>query len=300
MFKVEKADLAKLKKLHEEGKLVGVFETSSEDYHNAPGISKSALDDIAKAPAAYDYLRRNPDEPTEEMEFGQVLHCLVLEPEKFQERYAVAPESIERRGTKDWNAFVAANPGKQHLKHGGERGFAAAEKIAKAARAHSRVALLAGLKELSFFWKDPTTGILCKCRPDNLTVKGVITDYKTCQLAYPARAWARQVLTYRIHVQAAFYLDGVVHALEQAGMSKVGFPVPKHFVTYAQEKTGPYLVKPWLIAEASVALGRRAYQEDLRVIKSCETSMHWPGYPESIEEVNCPEYAWENEGESNE
>lgn len=294
-LKIETVDLAQLKALHESGKLVGAFKTSATDYHNAPGMSSSTLLKVDDAPAVYQHYRENPEEATDAQEFGQLLHTLTLEPEAVSERYAVAPPEIDRRGTKAWNEFAAKNVGKIHLKHAGEYGFARAEKIAKAAREHSRASLLEGLKEISFFWKDPKTGILCKCRPDNLTMKGAIVDYKSAEAIYPARAWSSQVYKYGYHVQAAFYLDGVVHALEQSGHSLNEFPVPKHFVHYAQSKQGPYLVKPWAIGESSLQLGRRKVEELLQTVLKCEKSGVYPGYPESIEVIECPEYAWKDE-----
>jgi hypothetical protein len=290
----EKADLKKLIELHEQGRLVGVFETSIQDYHDAPGVSKSNISDVRQSPATYLHKKQNPSPSTDSKDFGNLMHAMVLEGDSFEEKYAVV--DIGRRGTKDWDAAVAANPGKTVVKLGGEYGVAKARPMAEAARKHPRVKLLEGLTELSFFWKDPATGILCKCRPDKLTLKGTVVDYKTVgDRVYPARVWARTAYKYNYHVSAAFTLDGIHHALEQAGIPLDAFPLPKSYVFYAQEKEAPFLVKPWVINDASVTLGRRSYQDALALIKQCEVEGHWPGYPEEIEEFDCPEYAWKDE-----
>ena len=294
-MKVQKADLAKLKELHEAGKLCGVFETTAEDYHNAPGVSSTSLDRVLVSPATYKYFQENPEPVSEAVEHGRILHTLILEPQLFDAQYAVAPEELERRGTKAWSEFVSKNPGRHHIK---ANEFLRAKQMAEVARAHSRAALLTGLKELSFFWKDAKTGILCKCRPDNLTAKGVIVDYKSTEKAFPKESWARSMAIYGYHMQGALYLDGVVNALAQSETVIEGFEPPKAFVYYAQEKSAPFLVKPWLLGEASLELGRRQYQAALEKIVECEKSGVWPGYPEQVDKVECPEWCWKEELEN--
>lgn len=293
-MKVQKASLADLKKLHEEGKLFGVFETSIEDYHNAPGISSSSIGDFRDSAATFKHYRENPKESTQATDTGRILHTLVLEHDKFPELYAVAPESIERRGTNAWKEFVLNNPGKHHIKF---NEFEDAKTMAQTARNHPRAALLEGLKELSFFWKDPTTGLVCKCRPDNITKKGVLVDYKTAECVFPKDVWSRQMANWNYHVQGAFYLDGVLMALEQSGTVLEGIEALKAFVFFSQEKKAPFLVKPWILGEISIQLGRRTYQKALKGIKECEEKGEWPGYPEELKEVECPDYLWDQEGE---
>lgn len=292
LTKIEKAGLEKLKKLHETGTLVGVFETTIEDYHNAPGISSTMLKWADNSPATYRHFVLNPEPPSEAMTFGNILHTLVLEPEKFHDRYFVAPEGMDRRGTNAWKELVSQHKGKTVIKF---TEFTRAKEMADQARLHPRAALLDGLKELSFFWKDPKTGLLCKCRPDNLTSKGVIVDYKTAEQVYPARVWSRQLASYFYHVQAAFQLDGVVQAMQQIGHQFAEGMKPAKVVHYAQEKEGANLVKPWLVSESTIQLGRRSYLKILSTIKKCEEAQTWPGYPAKIEEVSAPDYLYEGE-----
>lgn len=61
------------------------------DYHAAPGLSASGLDDLAVSPLRYWHRHinpnREPEEPTRAMVFGSALHAAVLEPEEFDKRY---------------------------------------------------------------------------------------------------------------------------------------------------------------------------------------------------------------------
>lgn len=298
-MRIRTATLEELIALHEKGELVGAFNIPGAVYHAAPGLSKSGLDDVSECPALYKFRRQNPEEPSDEMELGSALHTAILEPDKFAAQYAIAGEELDRRGTKAWVAFEEAHPGQIILKFKAGKQI---EAMVAAAHSHSRAGMLKGLVEISFFWKDPATGIQCKCRPDILTEKGVITDYKSAVNPWPSRVWSSVILKQRYHVQAAFYLDGVAHAVAQAKVLFPNeeiipseFPLPDAFAFYAQGKTEPYLVKPWLLGNASILLGRRAYEADLARVSECEKNGTWPGYPEALEEVNCPEYAWAEE-----
>jgi hypothetical protein len=291
----KKATLADLISLHEKGQLVGVFITSIEDYHASPGISKSGLDDVAICPAVFKYNRANPIEPTDDMEFGNAAHTAILEPKEFQVRYVICPSEVNRKGTRAWDEIAQAYPGAILLKwDAGER----LKGMAQAAHSHSRSSLLKGHTELSFYWKDPETGLQCKCRVDNLPGKGVAVDYKSARDAGNKRKWARSVHEYRYHVQAPFYLDGIWYAMTQSGVELELVPTPPDcFVFFAQEKDEPYLCKPWAIGDSSIALGRRIYQQNLKTIAECERTGVWPGYPENVEMVECPEYAWNQESD---
>lgn len=65
-----------------------------KDYSALPGVSWSALKDLATSPYRFWYLHVNPNRPeprtSPEMLFGSALHCAILEPDQFNERYACA------------------------------------------------------------------------------------------------------------------------------------------------------------------------------------------------------------------
>jgi hypothetical protein len=66
--------------------------TPSADYFAAPGLSNSGMKDLAVSPLRYWHLHVNPNRPaprtSPEMTFGSALHCSILEPEKFYDRYS--------------------------------------------------------------------------------------------------------------------------------------------------------------------------------------------------------------------
>src|ERR1022692_4378769 len=62
------------------------------EYANLPGVSWSSLKDLAVSPLRFWHLHVNTNRPeprtTPEMKFGSALHCAILEPDQFNDRYA--------------------------------------------------------------------------------------------------------------------------------------------------------------------------------------------------------------------
>jgi exodeoxyribonuclease VIII len=74
-------------------------------YRKADGLNQSTLKKVlAVSPFHADYLLKNPDR-TPAMAFGSALHTLVLEPEKFQDNYIVAPV-CDRRTTEGKRVYA--------------------------------------------------------------------------------------------------------------------------------------------------------------------------------------------------
>ena len=64
-------------------------------YHDAPGVSSSVLKEMGRSPA---HCRAKQDgdrnKRTKALETGIILHCAVLEPERFAQDYALPPMRI--------------------------------------------------------------------------------------------------------------------------------------------------------------------------------------------------------------
>jgi hypothetical protein len=74
---------------------------SAAEYFDAPGLSYSQMKDLAVSPLRFWFRWINPErvieEPTPEMRLGSALHCAVLEPDVFLDRYAskIGPEDFD-------------------------------------------------------------------------------------------------------------------------------------------------------------------------------------------------------------
>jgi len=73
---------------------------TDSEYFSRAGLSNSSMKDLAVSPFRFWHLHINPNRPekreTPEMKFGSALHCAVLEPEKYEHRFAseLVPEDI--------------------------------------------------------------------------------------------------------------------------------------------------------------------------------------------------------------
>jgi len=262
---------------------------SNEDYHAGPGVSKSSLDAVAKSPAHYfaKYLdpQRQKQEQTPAMLTGTLAHCAILEPAEFDKRYAVGPDVS--KATKEWKTFEAlvTSAGQTAIKPD-QRAMAFAQ--SNAIRKLQDVAALfeKGEAELSAFWTDEATGLLCKCRPDwvhECEDGGVIlVDVKTTSDA-SLREFSRSIAKWRYHAQAAWYIDGYQQA---SGKTVHGF------MFVAVENDYPHATCAYMLDDESLDLGRETCRRDLDKLAGCLTREEWPGYSNEIEVVSLPYWAF--------
>jgi hypothetical protein len=271
---------------------------TNAEYHGLTTvISKSHLDEVNRSPAHYwsRYVdpAREPEPPTDAMQLGTALHTAVLEPELWDEQIILPPVDAPRRPSitqrnaakpsaatleaiEFWDAFDAAAASKIVLsREDAER----VQLMAHAVRQHPAAAFLlgqGGVREQSYLWTDPATGLECKCRPDwHSADRRIIADVKTTEDASP-RGFAKSVANFRYHVQAAFYGDAL--GAEQ-------------FLFIAVEKRRPYLAAVYAASSAMVEQGRAEAAANMRLIAECRSADQWPGYSDTIELIDLPRWA---------
>lgn len=266
----------------------GIYhDISNEQYHSGSGISNSGLGDILQSPYHF-YARhldpaRPPRAETQSQQDGTLAHCAILEPEAFNDRYVVGPDV--RRGTKAWKAFEEDHPGKTVIKPDqyttAMRQREAVWRIADVAEALSK-----GRPEVSAYWKDEQTGVLCRCRPDWVHDAGtgvILLDVKTYGDASPSE-FERQVARMRYHRQDPFYSDGYSIA---SGRPVLGF------IFVAVEAAWPHAASAVMLDDDSRASGRNQYRRALDIYAECLAKNEWPGYSNSIGLIRIPEWAME-------
>lgn len=257
---------------------------TNAEYHARPEISKSGLDMVHRSPLHFwnRYLNpdREPESPTPATVIGSALHTRVLEPHLFYDEYAVSPEGIDRRtkeGKLRWADFEQESAGKTLLK---AEDAAQIEKMAKAVHGHPAAKLLLskpGKAEQSYFWTDDNTGVQCKCRPDWHTEdRRIIVDVKTTEDASPSKFMRSSVLTYRYHVQAWYYMQGL--------------PEAEVFLFVAVEKKAPFAVGVYSLPAKLLERGLEEAQADLRTIAECQSTGVWPGYGNEVQELPLPKW----------
>ena len=258
---------------------------SNEVYHSGPGISKSGLDDM-EPPARYYALHLDPKRPervqTAGQRVGTLAHCAILEPEQFAKRYAVGPDVI--RSTKVWKEFeLSLAPGVEAIKPDEAAvAWMQREQVLKLRPYGLEMAkiLNAGNAEVSAFWEDPYTGVLCRCRPD-LAVGGVLLDLKTVGDSSPSD-FRLQVRRMRYDVQDAFYSVGY-------GIAS-GSPVERLlFVTV--ETSYPFIAAVHELLPESKAAGAEKARAALNTYARCLAEDTWPHYGSEIHQIQLPGWA---------
>src|SRR5690554_6696033 len=143
---------------------------SNEAYHKGPGISKSQLDLINKSPALYQWSKAAPEDEEKKsaLNIGDAVHAILLEPHRFSEQYVIAPECDRRTkaGKQQWEEFEAGVTGQTILTADEGRKV---RLIRESVMAHPHARWLVeaeGDAEASIYWKERSTGLLARCRPD--------------------------------------------------------------------------------------------------------------------------------------
>lgn len=219
---------------------------------------------------------------TAAMKFGSLVHCLVLEPNEFEAKYAVAPVGIDRRtkaGKELWATFTNESEGLEVVK---AEDFEEAQKVDASVRAHPAASKLLqeGDAEVSMFWTDPDTGYPCKSRVDFINGMNYLVDLKTTQDASEAE-FGRSIGKFGYHRQNAMYMDGYEAVTGERA---------KGFVFIAVETKPPYAVGVYLLDEDSEDKGRSEYGWLLGEFVACKKSGVWPGYSDAVSTVKLP--AW--------
>ena len=263
----------------------GIHVLSNEDYHKGSGLSKSGIEEMRRSPAHFKarYIDRIIDsDPTPAMLAGTLAHCATLEPLEFAMRYAVGPDVS--RVTKAWKEFESSLPAGVTCIKPDDYAKAWAQSNALRILPDVADAMMSGRPEVSAYWTDADTGILCKCRPDwvhHCQGGAIILDVKTASDASPD-GFSKAVAKFGYHRQAAWYSDGYFAA---SGVPVIGF------VFAVVESEPPYAAACYVLDQKSVEQGRRECREALNKFAWCKANNEWPGYQSGISEISLPAWA---------
>ena len=255
--------------------MIGKATLTNEQYHKSPGISSSGLVKfIQYSPAHYKAYLTEPREQTDAMALGSAIHMAILEPNLFESTYVCKPQDMSF-ATKEGKEWKSKNAGKSILAFDKfETCLRIRDKFNKSPILKAYVS--GGEAESSWFWEDPQTGLVCKCRPDYL-IGNTILDIKTTEDCRPNH-FQYQIRKYRYDVQSAFYVRG----MEKCLGSKVNF---LHVVV---EKNAPFEVSVYQLDEASIERASLDVHNALFQMKECMDKNEWPGYDYSVKPVSLP------------
>lgn len=282
---------------------------SAESYYQPElGVANySGLKIIASQTLAHyrhKVLNPTPDaEASAGLAFGKALHCALLEPDTFHDRYAIVPADAPDRPTKAmreakkpsessiervrwWDAWEAENVGRLVLPRSD---YDRALYMGEAGRADPTVGALldGGKREVTLRWTDEDTGLPCKARADIWHPEiAICADPKTTASAHP-RAWERAILNFDYHLQHVHYSEA---------FKACGQPL-KHFLFVLMERDPPYVVQTRQIDAQFEELGYRRWRRAMRLLAGAVQTNRWPAYGGGIQVTTPPAYAFYSEPE---
>lgn len=248
-------------------------------YEELPGTNWSRLRSMRISPLQYKYDSEHAQEDTEALRVGVAIHCFVLEPERFRDRFCTYKESksVGEGARKRWLAFQGeAELGGKVILSPSEYERAIGAGSAVLAHPVAATYFTGGAKEVAIQWTDAETGILCKGRADQWLRK--VVELKSTRHTEP-RLFAADAARMGYLEQLAFYHDGLVqHGVDlddDAIMVTVGSEPPHDVV--------PYHVSPEVLE-----VGRAKYRELLIKLKHCIDTDSWPGVCDGELELEMP------------
>lgn len=182
------------------------------EYFSVPAISASQIKQFDKGP--YWFWKSSPFNPDKEPEkesdalvFGKLCHCLLLEPEKFEEEYMIY-DFGKLRSNKKYDEAKQANPGKIIVN---QEEYDHARLMMEKIREHKLANLIldGATAEMPYMWTDANTGLPCKCKMDAIkrTKSGIVlVDYKTSSDIEGVINWPQKL---QYPLQADFYCRAV-------------------------------------------------------------------------------------------
>lgn len=242
-----------------------LMEVPIKDYHASTGVGSSNVGEILEDLPGFMAGVSAFDEMNDNFLLGQMVHDGLLSPHLYESSYAVFDGKV-RRGKK-WDEFkvnceqVGMEPVTLKLKD-------QAEAMLKAMSQNDLVLELMDnsnkVCEGSGWVVEPSSGILCKVRPDLLTwdseLNGwFVTDLKTASNSHwkgvgkYSKGFEFSVRSYGYNRQQCFYTD----LLTELGMNILGFS----FLVVGKSK--PYDIFRYYLPQAWVDDGRAEYKEQL-------------------------------------
>lgn len=279
-----------------------IADMSIEDYHGDRSIiSKSMLADMdCPQKFKWKYIDGAEQDDKGFLNVGNAVHTLALEPQLFDKRFHVLPETyVNKDGeVKPFRCDTRMQVYKDEIEKAGKRKIIAASDLVNIksmakALASNKMALAIlkrpGKIEASIFWTDEETGLRLKCRPDFLGDDSLIVDLKVTHNADPS-----------IFFKTAFDIGyDMSAAMTTAGVTALYGKKPDNYVFLVIEDKPPYVIeafdsfRPFDDEPGGLThldAGEYRFRNALARYKKCVKTDIWPGYREKITPMGVPYY----------
>jgi hypothetical protein len=240
----------------------------AERYHKClQRYSCSTLKAMLISPAHYMQQLAAEHRPSPAMEFGSLVHLLVLEPWRLPHEYVIVAEPTLTPALR--REIQSAHPGLRALTevqlH--EARIAAEKVLQRCVRGRPLHRYLEeGLKEITLFYTDPVTRLRCRVRLD-LWHPDVIIDLKTTRHAQ-IELFSRACVTLSYDMQAYMY--------SLADLIFEGRSRPRDFVFVAVQSEAPHPVHVLNSGSSFLANGEAKYVRSISLAHACTACDWWP------------------------
>ena len=280
---------------------------SNEEYHLRPEFSSSQLKDMLRSGAhfySHNIIKEHERESKKHLDFGTLAHTLFLEPEQFENEFAIIPADAPKPPTDTMRN--AKNPSEDSIKrvewwdnfaaqHGTKititaELFAGAQRIAENLRSLSSYKVMQnnyGMAEASIFFTDPVFDLRLRVRPDyhiapcSAFPNGLIFDVKTTRDARQFK-FSRDSGDYGYDLSAAMYREGF--------QEYYGTEDKPPFIYLLAENTAPFLPKQYIAADLFISVGEARYNKAKTLLAESLLINQWDGYSTDLEELYLPSY----------
>lgn len=287
------------------------------DYHDIQALNASGINAFYRSPLHYWVQSpfnpaRERSEPTPAMVMGSLAHCLVLQPEAFNEEYVILEKEkyphvldtvedlksfIKEAGGKPkgkkeeliaaakqldsnvliWEEFKEKMGSKKRIISSQQYDDAVALREAMLANTAVKKLLGNGCSEMPVTWQREEGGIPCKAKLDYLR-SGLLVDYKTTEDG-SLKGFSRSLANYGYYRQMAWYMEAAEVAYGER---------PRGAVLIVQEKSLPEAIGIYSLDAESLELGAQECDFAYRAITERLQSGKWEAYPERIQEIKLP------------
>ena len=243
-------------------------------------LSWSALKHMAKSPLEYRYRIDHPTPDKPAYLLGRAIHCLVLEPEHFDERYALC-EITRNPRHKAYQEWMAEHPDAEALKPDEWHRVRSATDAVMSHRVAAEV--LTGCRhEEPMEWVDPDTGLKCRGRVD-LISSAYVAELKMTRHIEP-RSFAADAARYGYHGQ----LGGLYHTGATV-LRKIDGNTPPFFIAVDPEP--PHDVAVMQMCLEDLAAGRALVLSLMQRLELCVATSEWPGVAPDLVQLQLPPWA---------
>ena len=269
----------------------GVFpDISAVNYRRWDAVNQSNLKLFDGTAYAGHYHMTHPKPSTKSMLVGEAVHAAILEPKRFRAQYTCLPHFEGNHNSNAYKAkraeWEAGNSHKVIIDTAKDWESVLGMQASFFGGNYTEAEALVGCgsHEVSMIWNDNhlDTDFIGKARMDVLGQHdgwSVVVDIKSTK---NIKNFGKECENYGYPQQAWWYLRGLACLA----------PARRRFIIIAISTEPPYEVSIREMGEAELSIGQRKLTPCLHKIIHGQQTGEWPSYPNSIEPLTLPAWAY--------